>query len=47
MADSTMLSKDNISELERLDEYKFEYIAEARLKSVGSNLKKEILDPNY
>jgi len=46
VADSGMLSTDNISELEGLE--KFEYIVGARLKNVGSKLKEEILDhDNY
>jgi len=48
VADSAMLSQDNISELESLEEEGFEYIVGARLKNVGSKLKEEILDhDNY
>ena len=46
VADSGMLSTDNISELEGLE--KFEYIVGARLKNVDNQLKEEILDhDNY
>jgi len=44
VADSGMLSTDNISELESLEKYQFEYIVGARLKNVDSQLKEEILD---
>jgi len=48
VADSAMLSADNISELKSLEEEGFEYIVGARLKNVGSKLKEEILDhDNY
>ena len=48
VADSAMLSKDNIAELEGLEEHKFSYIVGARLKNMTNNLKDEILDhKNY
>jgi transposase len=48
VADSAMLSQNNISELESLEEEGFEYLVGGKLKNVGSKLKEEILDhDNY
>ena len=48
VADSAMLSKNNIKMLEDLEEYNFSYIVGARLKSTASTLKDRILDSkNY
>lgn len=46
VADSGMLSKDNIAELESLEEESFEYIVGARLKKVKNKLRDKILDHN-
>ena len=46
VADSAMLSKDNIAELESLEEHKFSYIVGARLKNMAGSLKDKILDHN-
>lgn len=48
VADSGMLSEDNIAKLEGLEENKFSYIVGARLKNTGNSLKDKILDhSNY
>ena len=48
VADSAMLSKDNITKLERLEEQGFQYIVGARLKNMSGSLKDKILDKrNY
>lgn len=46
VADSAMLSKDNLAELEGLEEESLEYIVGARLKKVKNKLKDKILDHN-
>lgn len=48
VADSAMLSKDNIKMLEDLEEYNLSYIVGARLKNMKGHLKEKILDgKNY
>ena len=48
VADSAMLSEDNIKMLEDLEEHKFSYIVGARLKNMAGSLKDKILDcSNY
>ncbi|GFP25045.1 hypothetical protein HKBW3S25_00495 [Candidatus Hakubella thermalkaliphila] len=48
VADSAMLSEDNILKLDSLKEKNISYIVGARLKSLPAVLKKKILDPeNY
>ena len=48
VADSGMLSEDNIAKLESLEENKFSYIVGARLKNTSNSLKNKILDhSNY
>lgn len=44
VADSAMLSKDNIKCLEDLEEYNLSYIVGARLKNMAAPLKDKILD---
>lgn len=44
VADSAMLSKDNIKCLEDLDEHNLSYIVGARLKNMAAHLKDKILD---
>jgi len=46
VADSAMLSKENIAELESLKDSRFSYIVGARLKSLNTSLKDKILDIN-
>ncbi|MCL4376865.1 MAG: IS1634 family transposase [Actinobacteria bacterium] len=46
VADSAMLSKENIAELESLKEGCFSYIVGARLKNLNAGLKSRILDIN-
>jgi len=46
VADSAMLSKGNISELESLKDSGVSFIVGARLKNLGANLKSRILDIN-
>ncbi|PKP55650.1 hypothetical protein CVT91_15115, partial [Candidatus Atribacteria bacterium HGW-Atribacteria-1] len=46
VADSAMLSQDNISELENLEKHKFQYIVGARLKNMTNKLKDKILNHN-
>ena len=48
VADSAMLSKENIAELESLKDESFSYIVGARLKNLNKTLKSSILDThNY
>jgi len=48
VADSGMLSEDNIAKLEGLEENNFSYIVGARLKNTSNSLKDKILDKsNY
>jgi transposase len=48
VADSAMLSKENIDKLESLKDQNISYIVGARLKNMGKNLKEKILDgKNY
>jgi len=44
VADSAMLSKDNIGMLEALEEHNLSYIVGARLKNMAAPLKEKILD---
>ncbi len=44
VADSGMLSEDNIRKLESLEEESFEYIVGARLKNMDGSIKDKILD---
>lgn len=46
VADSAMLSKDNMLELESLKDSSFSYIVGARLKNLNTSLKDKILDIN-
>ena len=48
VADAGMFNKDNLAELETLQEQGFQYIVGARLKGMPKKLKEEILNPdNY
>ena len=48
VADSGLLNKDNIAELETLENEGFEYIVGSRLKSLPKQLQQQILNPdNY
>jgi len=46
VADSAMLSSNNIAELESLEDESFSFIVGARLKNLNTNLKSKILDIN-
>ena len=46
VADSAMLSRDNIAELESLKDESLSYIVGARLKNLNTSLKSKILDIN-
>jgi len=46
VADSAMLSSNNIAELESLKDESFSFIVGARLKNLNTNLKSKILDIN-
>ena len=43
VADSGMFNKNNLEELEQLEEYDFNYIVGARIKNLPKNIKEEIL----
>jgi transposase len=46
VADSGMFNKNNLEELEKLEEHEFNYIVGARIKSLSKNIKEKILDKN-
>jgi len=48
VADSGMFNKDNLKELEELEEHEFNYIVGARIKNLSESIKKKILNKeNY
>jgi len=48
VADSGMFNKDNLKELEDLEEHNFNYIVGARIKNMSQKIKEQILDKeNY
>jgi len=48
VADSGMFNKDNLKELEDLEEYNFNYIVGARIKNLSKDIKEKILNKdNY
>ncbi len=48
VADSGMFNKNNLEELEQLEEFNFNYIVGARIKNLSKNIKEQILDmSNY
>ena len=48
VADSGMFNKNNLAELEKLEEYNFNYIVGARIKNMPKNIKEKIQDKsNY
>jgi len=48
IADSGMFNKDNLKELEDLEEHNFNYIVGARIKNLSNKIKEQILDKsNY
>ncbi len=48
VADAGMFNKENLEELDELEEHKFEYIVGARLKNMPKTMKERILDKkNY
>ncbi len=46
VADSGMFNKDNLKELEELEEHEFNYIVGARIKNLSESIKKKILNKN-
>ena len=44
VADSGMFNKDNLKELEELEEYNFNYIVGARIKNQPNDIKEKLLD---
>jgi transposase len=46
VADSGMFNKDNLKELESLEEHNFNYIVGARIKNLSKDIKETILDTN-
>lgn len=43
VADSGMFNKDNLQELDQLEEHKFNYIVGARIKNISKSIKEKIL----
>jgi len=46
VADSGMFNKNNLEELEKLEEHEFNYIVGARIKNLPNKTKEQILDKN-
>ena len=48
VADAGMFNKDNLKELDKLEEYDFNYIVGARIKNLSNSIKEKIVDTdNY
>ena len=46
VADSGMFNKNNLQELDQLEEHKFNYIVGARIKNISKSIKEQILNMN-